>query len=233
MFFKCGYGMRITACALAFVLMPLSMAVASDETRPNPPRPDDGPYVQKLRQDPTVRTEWLATLRHRVKTKISQPSQSLEDLPVSFLIKLSTTGEVLEVSQEGSTQSTDLDGAIKRAIFESSPFPPNLLNMFEPFIKLDFRLKRESFSRPDKCDFRFGPRYPRRSILNKESGVSVVSLLISREGEVTDFRLVKSSGFWRLDLAALQFLPQCLFKERSIENAAYTWAIMNYHWKMD
>ena len=105
--------------------------------------------------------------------------------------------------------------------------------MFEPFIELDFRLKRESFSRPDKCDHRFGPGYPRRSILNKESGESVVSLFISREGEVTDFRLVKSSGFWRLDLAALQFLQQCLYSNRGIESPAYMWATTNYRWKMD
>jgi len=52
------------------------------------------------------------------------------------------------------------------------------------------------------------PPYPQASTRLGEQGVCVLQLLINEEGRVTDIRLVKSSGFKRLDDAALKYVKR-------------------------
>ena len=54
--------------------------------------------------------------------------------------------------------------------------------------------------------------YPKRSLANGESGVTVVEVLIDKNGAIKDSKVNKSSGFFRLDQAALRVvLPRCKF----------------------
>ena len=54
--------------------------------------------------------------------------------------------------------------------------------------------------------------YPGRSLANGESGVTVVEVLIDKNGAIKDSKVTKSSGFFRLDQAALRVvLPRCKF----------------------
>jgi len=52
------------------------------------------------------------------------------------------------------------------------------------------------------------PPYPQASTRLGEQGVCVLQLLIDEEGKVADVRLAKTSGFPRLDEAALKFVKR-------------------------
>ncbi|MGA0809691.1 MAG: energy transducer TonB [Burkholderiaceae bacterium] len=78
------------------------------------------------------------------------------------------------------------------------------------------------------------PNYPRRSIINNEQGVSQLELLIGEDGRVRESRIAKSSGFFRLDQAALQALSACEFEpERVNGEARQAWARIRYVWRLD
>jgi periplasmic protein TonB len=78
------------------------------------------------------------------------------------------------------------------------------------------------------------PSYPRRSIMNNEQGVSQIELLIGEDGRVRESRVAQSSGFFRLDQAALQALSACEFEpERINGEARQAWARIRYVWRLD
>jgi protein TonB len=78
------------------------------------------------------------------------------------------------------------------------------------------------------------PSYPRRSIMNNEQGVSQIELLIGADGRVRESRVAQSSGFFRLDQAALQALSACEFEpERVNGEARPAWARLRYVWRLD
>ena len=78
------------------------------------------------------------------------------------------------------------------------------------------------------------PSYPRRSIMNNEQGVSQIELLIGADGRVRESRVAQSSGFFRLDQAALQALSACEFEpERVNGEARQAWARIRYVWRLD
>ena len=78
------------------------------------------------------------------------------------------------------------------------------------------------------------PSYPRRSIINNEQGVSQLELLIGEDGRVRESRISKSSGFFRLDQAALQALSACEFEPERVNGVAReAWARIRYVWRLD
>lgn len=78
------------------------------------------------------------------------------------------------------------------------------------------------------------PSYPRRSILNNEQGVSQLELLIGADGRVRESRIAESSGFFRLDQAALQALSACEFEPERVNGVAReAWARIRYVWRLD
>ena len=78
------------------------------------------------------------------------------------------------------------------------------------------------------------PSYPRRSIMNNEQGVSQIELLIGEDGRVRESRVAQSSGFFRLDQAALQALSACEFEpERVNGEARQAWARLRYVWRLE
>jgi len=78
------------------------------------------------------------------------------------------------------------------------------------------------------------PSYPRRSIMNNEQGVSQLELLIGADGRVRESRVAQSSGFFRLDQAALQALSACEFEPERVDGVArQAWARIRYVWRLD
>jgi periplasmic protein TonB len=78
------------------------------------------------------------------------------------------------------------------------------------------------------------PSYPRRSIMNNEQGVSQLELLIGADGRVRESRVAQSSGFFRLDQAALQALSACEFEPERVNGVArQAWARIRYVWRLD
>jgi protein TonB len=78
------------------------------------------------------------------------------------------------------------------------------------------------------------PSYPRRSVVNNEQGVSQIELRIGEDGRVRESRIAQSSGFFRLDQAALQALSACEFEPERVNGVAReAWARIRYVWRLD
>lgn len=78
------------------------------------------------------------------------------------------------------------------------------------------------------------PAYPPESRRAREIGTVQLQLLIDVEGEVIDKRVETSSGFARLDEAALTALAKCKFQPGSVDGRSEpTWARLRYRWTLD
>lgn len=78
------------------------------------------------------------------------------------------------------------------------------------------------------------PQYPPSSRRNGESGAVVLRFLIDTDGRVIESRVDTSSGFERLDEAALNGLALCHFKPGSVDGRPErSWARMRYVWKLN
>lgn len=77
------------------------------------------------------------------------------------------------------------------------------------------------------------PIYPSASLRANETGVVLLSFLIDTDGKVLEGKVARSSGYRRLDEAALNGLSLCKFKpatvdgrpERSLARIEYEWKI--------
>lgn len=78
------------------------------------------------------------------------------------------------------------------------------------------------------------PQYPPSSRRHDESGAVVLRFLIDTDGSVLDSKVETSSGFERLDEAALHGLALCHFKPGSVDGRPErSWARMRYVWKLN
>ncbi len=78
------------------------------------------------------------------------------------------------------------------------------------------------------------PQYPSSSRRNGETGAVVLRFLIDTDGAVLDSKVETSSGFERLDEAALNGLALCHFKPGSVDGRPErSWARMRYVWKLN
>ena len=77
--------------------------------------------------------------------------------------------------------------------------------------------------------------YPKASLMLNESGVTKISLTVDPKGRLTAFGVVRSSGFLRLDFAALVKLAGCRFRPGTTPDGEPTSATfeVEYVWKLD
>lgn len=77
------------------------------------------------------------------------------------------------------------------------------------------------------------PQYPKVSLMNEETGVVTVGLLVSADGKVTESRIDKSSGHKNLDKAAVNGFSACKFKPGSKDGqAAAIWTKVEFNWTL-
>jgi protein TonB len=77
------------------------------------------------------------------------------------------------------------------------------------------------------------PDYPPASERLGEEGAVQLSFLINPDGKVADSRVEKSSGFQRLDQAALAALSRCTFEPGTVNGVPQAvWFTMRYVWKI-
>lgn len=77
------------------------------------------------------------------------------------------------------------------------------------------------------------PEYPAISRRLEESGTVVLRFLIGLDGRVVSGQVNRSSGYPRLDKAALQALSSCRFKPGTVAGQpVQSWAILKYIWKL-
>ncbi|MDI9335218.1 MAG: TonB family protein [Cytophagales bacterium] len=84
--------------------------------------------------------------------------------------------------------------------------------------------------RGDSCD---KPRYPPTSERLREEGVVSLKFLISENGQVVSGSVEKSSGYRRLDDAALAALRLCKFTPAMVDGKPrQEWSALRYRWEL-
>jgi periplasmic protein TonB len=77
------------------------------------------------------------------------------------------------------------------------------------------------------------PRYPAASERLREEGVVTLRFLISENGHVVSGQVDKSSGYKRLDDAALAALSLCKFKPATLDGKPrQDWSALRYRWEL-
>jgi periplasmic protein TonB len=77
------------------------------------------------------------------------------------------------------------------------------------------------------------PRYPAASERLREEGVVTLRFLISENGQVVSGQVDKSSGYKRLDDAALAALSLCKFKPATVDGKPrQDWSALRYRWEL-
>lgn len=78
------------------------------------------------------------------------------------------------------------------------------------------------------------PEYPSASRRMEEEGTVSLRFLVSAEGQVLQSAIEKSSGFKRLDDAALTGLSKCRFQPATVDGRPESsWASMKYTWQLE
>lgn len=86
-------------------------------------------------------------------------------------------------------------------------------------------------ARMDSCD---KPRYPAAAARMREEGAVTLKFLISENGQVLSGSVEKSSGYKRLDAAALAALSLCKFKPATVDGKPkQEWSALTYRWQID
>ncbi len=86
-------------------------------------------------------------------------------------------------------------------------------------------------ARMDSCD---KPRYPAAAARMREEGAVTLKFLISENGQVLSGSVEKSSGYKRLDAAALAALSLCKFKPAAVDGKPkQEWSALTYRWQID
>ena len=78
------------------------------------------------------------------------------------------------------------------------------------------------------------PEYPPASLRASETGTVLLNFLIDVSGKVIDSKVLKSSGYRRLDEAARRALADCQFKAGTVDGKPeQSWAKLEYVWKIE
>jgi len=100
--------------------------------------------------------------------------------------------------------------------------PPQIIQKAEP-VRIPPAIDRDRPCRP--------PEYPAASERLGEYGVTGLLFLIDQDGSVLEGKIDNSSGFPRLDNAALSALSRCKFKPGTLDGKPeQSWARTSYRW---
>jgi TonB family protein len=78
------------------------------------------------------------------------------------------------------------------------------------------------------------PEYPSAAIRAGESGTTKLAFLISSDGSVRERKVRRSSGYDRLDLAAIAAWERCSFVPANKEGVPYeSWVDVEFAWRLD
>lgn len=179
------------------------------------------------------------------------PCTSPEYPPSSFAAKeegsiiltfgVSKEGELSKISLDKSSGFPALDGAslmmlykchFKPAMAKGKPVTSettiaHIWKLAEPH----FELALVSNATPSPaCKF---PQYPEQSLKDEEEGNVALSFDVSKEGDISNIHIDKSSGYSRLDSASIDTIADCKFKPTTINGQpvsakrrlAYVWRL--------
>jgi protein TonB len=107
----------------------------------------------------------------------------------------------------------------------ATPAPPVLAAPVRPPVTV------AAAARMDSCA---KPRYPPASERLHEEGVVSLKFLISENGQVLSGSVEKSSGYKRLDDAALAALSLCKFRPATVDGKPrQEWSALRYRWELN
>ncbi|WP_420467968.1 energy transducer TonB [Panacagrimonas sp.] len=116
--------------------------------------------------------------------------------------------------------------AITQIAKEPPPKPPAPPAPPRKVVRVPARIDFEGSSRACR-----EPNYPSASERLGEQGTSGISLLIGADGKVKETRVDESSGYKRLDAAALRAFGACRFIVGTVDGVpAPTWFAVRYQW---
>jgi TonB family protein len=75
-------------------------------------------------------------------------------------------------------------------------------------------MAQDSFPNPPPRPFHDCPRpnLPKESLLRREQGLVVIQFDLDQDGRPENLRVVKSTGYWRLDLEGIKTLKHCFIQ---------------------
>lgn len=94
-----------------------------------------------------------------------------------------------------------------QVVTQNTPFVPRLARDIQEAEPIDM--------------MRCKPDYPRASRLNEEQGAVMVAITVDANGDTSNLRIVRSSGFKNLDRATFNVLLDCPFRPTVIGGKAY------------
>lgn len=194
-----------------------------------------------------ILAEYASSIRARIRSRISfDPARAPDNPEVIFSVEQESTGRVIKVIKKQTSGNAGWDAAVERAIWGSSPLPKASDGTIENRLTLAFRpLSRqhtETSNRKTKNEFRTAklkadcspPEYPRRSLRNNEQGITQLRLLIGVDGKVKESVIAESSGYDRLDRAAVSALSRCEFEPEVKDGIPIeSWGKIRYVWKLE
>jgi bla regulator protein BlaR1 len=78
------------------------------------------------------------------------------------------------------------------------------------------------------------PIWPKQSLRDENTGTVTLSFLVNKDGLVEDSKVVKSSGFVPLDMAAREGITHCHFKPATEDGKpVQSWTHMQYVWTLE
>jgi len=155
-----------------------------------------------------------------------EPEPQDEPLPKATKLKVrKTAAYVPPVETAVKPQAAAAEGAIS-SVTTSEPTAPVL----EPGPRAGASSSiRRARLRPG-CE---PPQYPRRSLEKGEEGALEFRFLIGSDGRVKESKLVKSSGFERLDDAARKAFEKCSFVPVTVNGVTKpTWVRQPFEWRL-
>ncbi len=111
---------------------------------------------------------------------------------------------------------------------QADPEPPRARPFVPQFVRIEVPpewLHEEACARPE---------YPKSSLRNEETGVTAIVMVVAPNGDLVRAGIKRTSGFAKLDEAALASLRTCKFRPGSIDGVPEQMtAVMQYVWSLD
>jgi len=78
------------------------------------------------------------------------------------------------------------------------------------------------------------PGYPRESLRDEETGVVTLSMLIDVDGRALAYKIVRSTGYRRLDQATGEAFMKCVFRPTLVNGVPEkAWTTFSYSWVLE
>jgi TonB family protein len=173
---------------------------------------------------------YAQTIAARIKshTMFVVPKDVVND-PVEYEVKIYPDGMVESIAKLKSSSVPGFDQAVMSAIEASQPFPPDNAGIMPSGFTFSHRPKSiETVQKNAR------PIYPALSRQRGEQGRTVLNVLVDKAGFVKELQIERSSGYPRLDQAAVDAVKTWRFMPRKAdENTIESWLVVPINFRLE